>query len=79
MCNLSDLVEEEAIERGLKKGMQQGMQQGIQQGMTLGKARMLVDMVDNFVTKNSVPFETAFDMLSVTQQEYNEAKAICEE
>ena len=79
MCNLSDLVEEEAIERGLKKGMQQGMQQGIQQGMTLGKARMLVDMVDNFVTKNSVSFEKALDMLSVTQQEYNEAKAICEE
>lgn len=68
MCNLSDLVEEQAIKRGMKKGMQQGMQQG--------KARMLVDMVDNFVIKNSVPFETALDMLSVTQNQYEEAKAL---
>lgn len=64
MCNLSDLVEEQAIKRGMKKGMQQG------------KARMLVDMVDNFVIKNSVPFETALDMLSVTQNQYEEAKAL---
>lgn len=47
-----------------------------EKGMTQGKARMLVDMVDNFVTKNSVPFETALDMLSVTQKQYEEAKAL---
>ena len=28
MCNLSDLIEEEAIARGLKKGMAQGMEKG---------------------------------------------------
>ncbi len=28
MCNLSDAIEELAIQRGMEKGMQQGMQQG---------------------------------------------------
>ena len=32
MCNISDLIEEEATKRGLEKGMQQGLQQGLQQG-----------------------------------------------
>lgn len=30
MCNLSDLIEEQAIEQGLKKGLQQGLERGIQ-------------------------------------------------
>jgi len=34
MCNISDLIEEEATKRGLEKGMQQGLQQGLQQGET---------------------------------------------
>ena len=34
MCNISDLIEEQATKRGLEKGMQQGLQQGLQQGET---------------------------------------------
>lgn len=36
MCNISDLIEEQATKRGLEKGMQQGLQQGMQQGMQQG-------------------------------------------
>ena len=32
MCNISDLIEEQATKRGLEKGMKQGLQQGLQQG-----------------------------------------------
>ncbi len=47
MCNLSDLIEKEAIE----KGIQQGIQEGIQQGMQKGKLDMLVSLVkDGLVT-----------------------------
>lgn len=68
MCNLSDLVEERATERGMAKGMAQGL--------TQGKAMMLVDIVDNFMVKNNVSFEKALDMLSVTKEEYDEAKEL---
>ena len=33
MCNLSDLVEEEAWERGLKSGMREGMREGVRKGI----------------------------------------------
>lgn len=72
MCNLSDLVEERATERGMAKGMAQGLTQGL----TQGKAMMLVDIVDNFMVKNNVSFEKALDMLSVTKEEYDEAKEL---
>ena len=36
MCNLSDAIEELAIQRGMEKGMEKGMQQGMQQGMRQG-------------------------------------------
>ena len=35
MCNLSDAIEELAIQRGMEKGMEKGMQQGMQQGEDL--------------------------------------------
>ena len=35
MCNLSDAIEELAIQRGMEKGMEKGMQQGMQQGEEL--------------------------------------------
>lgn len=28
MCNISDMIEEQATKRGLEKGLQQGLQQG---------------------------------------------------
>lgn len=32
MCNLSDWIEEQAIEKGIKKGIEQGREEGIEQG-----------------------------------------------
>lgn len=71
MCNLSDIVFDEAIE----KGMAQGMEKGIEQG----KSDYLVRIVDNFVVKNNVTFEQALDMLSVTLEEYETAKKVLAE
>lgn len=45
MCNLSDLIEEEATERGLKKGMAQGIAQGMVQGMEKGTYLVLCKLV----------------------------------
>ncbi len=36
MCNLSDLIEKEAIEKGIQQGIQEGIQQGMQEGLQQG-------------------------------------------
>lgn len=45
MCNLSDLVEERALERGMKKGIEEGVKQGIEKGKLEGRIDMLVQLV----------------------------------
>ena len=45
MCNLSDLIEEEATARGLEKGMARGMAQGMAQGMEKGTYLVLCKLV----------------------------------
>ena len=37
MCNLSDWIEEQAIEKGIKKGIEQGREEGIEQGREEGR------------------------------------------
>jgi hypothetical protein len=36
MCNLSEALVDQGVQKGLQQGMQQGMQQGLQQGMQQG-------------------------------------------
>lgn len=49
MCNLSDLVEERAMEKGrqegMEKGRQEGMEKGRQEGMEKGRLDMLIQLV----------------------------------
>ena len=37
MCNLSDWIEEQAIEKGIKKGIEQGREEGREQGREEGR------------------------------------------
>ncbi len=48
-------------------------------GEAKGAAKNLVSMVDNFIKKNQVSFDKALDMLSVTLEEYEDAKALIEQ
>ena len=92
MCNLSDLVYEEAwekgmkagmkegIERGMEKGIEEGIEQGIERGIVQGiekrAAIRLINLVDTFVEKNDISFEKTLEMFSVTIAEYETAKAL---
>lgn len=92
MCNLSDLVEERAMEhgykhgmeqgmehgykRGMEQGMQQGMRQGMQQGMQRGDARTLISIVDKCMKKNGFTIEMTLESLDISMEDYENAKDI---
>ena len=52
MCNLSDLVVEEAMERGMNLGMERGMNLGIERGMNLGIERGIERGIEAFILDN---------------------------
>ena len=49
MCNLSELIEERAIQKGLEKGIAQGMTQGIAQGIAQGMAQGMEIGISAFI------------------------------
>ncbi len=86
MCNLSDLIEKEAMEKGLRQGMQegiqqgmleglqQGMQKGIQQGMQEGIQQGMqkgkLDMLVSLVKDGLVTAVEAAKRAGLTQEEF---------
>ncbi len=49
MCNLSQGVAEEAMQKGLKQGRQEGIEQGIEQGLQQGRTHILIELVNDGV------------------------------
>lgn len=62
MCNLSDLVIEEGLERGMQRG----------------KANATVTIIDNYIRKNNSTLEIALETLDISIEEYENAKDIVE-
>lgn len=60
MCNLSDLVEERAIEKGIE--------QGIEQGVDIGEKRKLINIISKKIAKGKSITEIA-DMLEENEEE----------
>jgi len=71
MCNISDLIVEDAIEEGLAKGMAQGMAQGMEQGLEQGKELVLKKVISNMLQLNKPISEIC--MLTECDAEYVEA------
>ena len=49
MCNLSQGVAEEAMQKGLEQGRQEGIEQGIEQGLQQGRTHILIELVNDGV------------------------------
>ena len=88
MCNWSEIVAEEAMERGLAQGMEQGMAQGMErgmaqgmerglaQGMERGSAATLVNIVDSMMAKMDCSLADACELASATVEAYQSAKQL---
>ena len=53
MCNLSEAIEEKAIEQGIERGIEQGIERGIEQG----KSVTIYDLVQTEVIPPAVGAE----------------------
>ena len=77
MCNLSQGVAEEAmqkgIEKGIKKGIEQGLergrQEGIEQGLQQGRIHALIELVNDGV----LTIEKAAEKASMSVEEFGNA------
>ena len=49
MCNLSQGIAEEAMQKGLERGRQEGIEQGIEQGLQQGRIHALIELVNDGV------------------------------
>lgn len=74
MCNLSDLIEKEAMEKGIQQGMQegiqQGMQEGIQQGMQKGMEKGKLDLLVSLVKEGVMTAVEAARRAGLTMEEF---------
>ena len=64
MCNLSDVLEERAMEKGRAVGMEKGMQKGIMLGVTNNIKQLMVNL--------KMTAEQAMNALGIPQQEQAE-------
>ena len=62
MCNLSDLVIEEGIERGMQRG----------------EAKTMLSLIEKYIAKNNATLETALETLDISREEYENARKIME-
>ena len=77
MCNLSQGVAEEAmqkgIEKGIKKGIEQGLergrQEGIEQGLQQGRIHALIELVNDGV----LTIEKAAEKAGMSAEEFGNA------
>ena len=73
MCNLSQGVAEEAMQKGIEKGRQEGIQkgieQGIEQGLQQGRIYALIELVNDGV----LTIEKAAEKASMSVEEFRNA------
>ena len=70
MCNLSQGVAEEAMQKGIEKGLEQGRQEGIEkgieQGLQQGRTHILIELVNDGV----FTIEKAAEKASMSVEEF---------
>ena len=73
MCNLSQGVAEEAMQKGIEKGIEQGLEQGrqegMEQGLQQGRIRALIELVNDGV----LTIEKAAEKASMSVEEFGNA------
>ena len=77
MCNLSQGVAEEAMQKGIEKGrkegieqgIEQGRQEGIEQGLQQGRIHALIELVNDGV----LTIEKAAEKASMSAEEFGNA------
>ena len=77
MCNLSQGVAEEAMQKGIEKGIQKGIEQGlergrqegIEQGLQQGRIHALIELVNDGV----LTIEKAAEKASMSVEEFGNA------
>ena len=69
MCNLSQGVAEEAMQKGLKQGRQEGIEQGIEQGLQQGRIHALIELVNDRV----LTIEKAAEKADMSVEEFRNA------
>ena len=76
MCNLSDGVYLDGVEKGKAEGIMQGEARGIEKGIIQGKAEGLAqgrfELIKKFIQKGH-SFESALDMFDITDKKEVEA------
>ena len=72
MCNLSDGVYLDGIEKGKAEGIMQGKAEGIMQGKAEGLAQGRFELIKKFIQKGH-SFESALDMFDITDKKEVEA------
>ena len=68
MCNLSDVLEERAMEKGRAEGMEKGMEKGRAEGIMLGVTNNIKQLMVNL----KMTAEQAMNALGIPQQEQAE-------
>ena len=63
MCNLSDGVWEQGMQRGIQQGIQQGVQQGVQQGNRQTK----LDDLQNLMAATGWDLNRSMDVLKIPE------------
>ena len=66
MCNLSQGVAEEAMQKGLERGRQEGIEQGIEQGLQQGRIHALIELVNDGV----LTIEKAAEKACISVEEF---------
>ena len=69
MCNLSQGVAEEAMQKGIEKGRQEGIQKGIEQGLQQGRIHALIELVNDGV----LTIEKAAEKAGMSVEEFRNA------
>ena len=69
MCNLSQGVAEEAMQKGIEKGRQEGIQKGIEQGLQQGRIHALIELVNDGV----LTIEKATEKAGMSVEEFRNA------
>ncbi len=72
MCNLSDGVYLDGVEKGKAEGIMQGKAEGIMQGKAEGLAQGRFELIKKFIQKGH-SFESALDMFDITDKKEVEA------
>ena len=69
MCNLSQGIAEEAMQKGIEKGRQEGIEQGIEQGLEQGRIHALIELVNDGV----LTIEKAAEKARMSVEEFKNA------